>query len=244
MLNSFSMIFSLSAIAALVWLGWAQSENARRGVTPVRLMAAGLAALMGGLSGARFVYVALHISYFQNHLVEILALWTGGLSGVGGLIGTVAGIWVFARGARAQFWDLADALSRPAAAMSAAIWAGCWMTGCAYGLPVEWGIVEPDIFGRQQARWPATLMAALATAVWVFILPWIETRFSNRGAGLTASLTMAWVAITMLVVSLLRADPTILYGGIRQETLGAASVLLLASIALIFHLRTEKGVQP
>jgi prolipoprotein diacylglyceryltransferase len=244
MLDSFSIIFGLSTLASLIWLGWFPSDFARRVDTPNRLMAAGLAALIGGLMGARLVYVVIHWTYFQSHPVDILALWSGGLSGFGGLLGAVTGVWFYARGSTPRFWDLVDALSRPAAVMSAAGWAGCWMTGCAYGLPADWGFVQPDIFGRQAARWPTALLAALATAGWALMLPRLEEYLPNRPGGQVAALTLGWLGITMLAVSLLRADPTILYGGIRQETWGAAIVIALASTAWSCRLRTAKGEQP
>jgi prolipoprotein diacylglyceryltransferase len=244
MLDSFSIIFGMSTIAALIWLGWAPSDYARRAASPSRLMAAGMAALVGGLFGARLVYVVLHWSHFLSHPLEALALWTGGLSGFGGFIGALAGIWLFARRGKHQFWELADALARPAAIMGAAVWAGCWMTSCAYGLPVDWGILQPDIFGLQAARWPAALLAALAAAGWALVLPRLEEHFSSQTSGQVAGLTVTWLGFTMLGVSLLRADPTILYGGIRQETWGAAIMIGIGSIVWIRRLRTAKGVQP
>jgi prolipoprotein diacylglyceryltransferase len=244
MLDSFTVIFAISALASLIWLGWAPSNDALQAGSPTRLMVAGTAALFGGLMGARSIYVVLHWGYFQSNLLDIPMLWKGGLSGFGGLIGAAAGAWIYARGAKLQFWTLADALARPAAAMSTAIWAGCWMTGWAYGTPVDWGILQADIFGRQTARWPAALLAALGSAGWALILPWLEKRWSKRINGQIACLTLGWLGVMILTVSLLRADPTILYAGIRQETWAAAIAIMLAIIAWIYRLRTAKEVHP
>jgi phosphatidylglycerol:prolipoprotein diacylglycerol transferase len=241
--DSFSIIFGFSAVIALAWLGWAPSDFARQVEMPHRLMMAGLFTLVGGLLGARLLYVALHWRYFQIHLLESFAFWSGGLSGFGGVVGSIAGCWSYSRFLDRSFWGLADALARPAAIMSAALWSGCWLTYSAYGSPVAWGIIQPDIFGREAARWPVALMAAAASAVLGIVLPWLEQRMSDRPSGIVAGLSLAWLAIVMLGASLLRADPTILYGGIRQETWGAGILVVLAAAMLSFRMKTSKGVQ-
>lgn len=241
--DSFSTIFGLSAILSLAWLGWAPSDFARQVEGPLRLMMAGVMALLGGLLGARLVFVLLHWRYFQIHPWESLALRSGGLSGVGGALGALAGCWLYSRFRKRGFLDLADALARPAIVMSAAIWSGCWLTGCAYGIPVDWGIIQPDVFGRQAARLPAALLAAAACAGWGLILPWLEPQMAGRPAGLVAGISLAWLGVVMMAVSLLRADPTILYGGLRQETWGAGIVVALAAAMLAHRTKTTKGVQ-
>lgn len=240
--DSFTMVFCLSAIASLIWLGWSPSELARRVDTPNHLLLAGSAVLLSSLIGARLVYVVLHWVYFQHHLPEIVALWRGGLSGFGGALGGLVGGWIFCRIGKHSLWMLGDAVALPVTAMSVAVWSGCWLTGCAYGRPVDGGILQPDIFGQEAARWPAALIAACASAVWAIALPWLEKRFNNWPEGMIAAMTLSWLAIIMLGVSLLRGDPTLLYGGIRQETWGAGIMLALALTATFSRISSHKGV--
>ena len=240
--DSFTTIFVLSAIASLIWLGWSPSELARRVEPPNRLIMAGAIILLGSLVGARLVYVVVHWGYFQGHVPEMLAFWKGGLSGFGGALGGLTGGWVYARRRKILFWGLADAVARPVMTMSVAVWSGCWLAGCAYGIPVDWGIVRPDIFGQQAARWPATLIAACASAIGLISLPWFEKQLAGRQSGTLGAISLVWIGFFMLGVSLLRGDPTLLYGGIRQETWGAGIIFATALAALLNRITSHKGV--
>jgi phosphatidylglycerol:prolipoprotein diacylglycerol transferase len=63
------------------------------------------------LSG-RIGYVLFYnLYYFLAHPLEIFAFWHGGMSFHGGLIGSVAGMWIFARKYQVNFLKLIDILA-------------------------------------------------------------------------------------------------------------------------------------
>ena len=72
--------------------------------------------IIGIILGARLIYVIVYnpLFYFQNPL-EIFALWHGGLSFHGGLIGAIAGGYLFCRKKKTEFYDLADIVVVPVA---------------------------------------------------------------------------------------------------------------------------------
>ena len=73
-------------------------------------------AIAGIVLGARLVYVIFYnpIFYIQNPL-EIIAIWHGGLSFHGGLIGAVIAGYLFCKKKRVEFYDLADIVVLPVA---------------------------------------------------------------------------------------------------------------------------------
>lgn len=73
-------------------------------------------AIVGVILGARMVYVAVYnpLFYFQNPF-EIIALWHGGLSFHGGLIGAIVASYLFCRRKKIDFYDLADIAVIPVA---------------------------------------------------------------------------------------------------------------------------------
>lgn len=64
---------------------------------------------IGTVSGARIAYVLFYnpLFYFQNPF-EIIAVWHGGLSFHGGLIGVIAAAYIFCKKKKIEFYTLAD----------------------------------------------------------------------------------------------------------------------------------------
>ena len=90
--------------------------------------------IVGIVAGARLIYVAVYnpFFYFQNPF-EIIALWHGGLSFHGGLLGAVAASYLFCRRKRIDFYSLADIVVIPVALALALGRIGNFMNAELYG---------------------------------------------------------------------------------------------------------------
>lgn len=64
--------------------------------------------MLGGRFGYVFFYNA---EYFLAHPLEIFAIWQGGMSFHGGLLGSIFGMWLFAKKYRVNFLQLGDCLA-------------------------------------------------------------------------------------------------------------------------------------
>src|SRR3989344_2152860 len=99
--------------------------------------------VIGVVLGARIVYVIFYnpIFYFQNPL-EVFALWHGGLSFHGGLIGAIAAAYLFCRKKKLEFYELADIVVIPVALALALGRIGNFINGELYGraTDVSWCI--------------------------------------------------------------------------------------------------------
>ena len=73
-------------------------------------------AIVGVVLGARLIYVVFYnpLFYIQNPF-EIIAVWHGGLSFHGGLIGAIIACYFFCKNKKLEFYDLADIVVIPAA---------------------------------------------------------------------------------------------------------------------------------
>ncbi len=91
-------------------------------------------ALIGDVVGARAAYVLFYnpVFYFKNPF-EAIAIWHGGLSFHGGLIGIIAATWLFCKKKKIEFYDLADIIVIPAALALALGRIGNFMNGELYG---------------------------------------------------------------------------------------------------------------
>lgn len=246
MLDTFPLTFALGALASLLWLGGmetAPSERpARTGMpSPIARIDAGLAALTGGLVGARLEYVGLHAPYFSQHVGQAISMWQGGLAFGGGVFGAVLAVWIFARFSRRGFWSLADCLAAPAALMSFSVWFGCMMGGCAYGFHTLPGILTtsaPDWLGVTVPRWPTQAVGAiysllvLGTTVLLAGAGWTRSR-----PGRLAALSILLLALGAAGLGLTRADPVVTWLGFRLDMIEAAAISLLALAGLAVHAR-------
>ncbi len=70
------------------------------------------AVIVGVILGGRFGYVLFYdLGYFLAHPLEILAVWHGGMSFHGGLIGVIAAVFWFAHRQRMNAWRILDIMA-------------------------------------------------------------------------------------------------------------------------------------
>ena len=92
-------------------------------------------AVVGGIVGSRIAFVLEHPEEFKS-LIDVLALWKGGVSFFGALIGgLVLGVSTALK-VGLPLWKVAD-IASPALALAHSIGRlGCFSAGCCYGRPV------------------------------------------------------------------------------------------------------------
>tara|TARA_Y100000310_G_C20585814_1_gene765338 strand:+ start:423 stop:1181 length:759 start_codon:yes stop_codon:yes gene_type:complete len=72
--------------------------------------------MLGVVLGARVFYVLFYnLGYFIFNPLEIFAIWQGGLSFHGGLVGAMLGTYLFSKKRGMHFYDLADLIAIPGA---------------------------------------------------------------------------------------------------------------------------------
>jgi phosphatidylglycerol:prolipoprotein diacylglycerol transferase len=70
--------------------------------------------MLGGILGGRILdFVFFNTKLLWTDPVEILKIWHGGMSIHGGIIGAVLAVYLFSRGHKAKFYELADATVIP-----------------------------------------------------------------------------------------------------------------------------------
>jgi phosphatidylglycerol:prolipoprotein diacylglycerol transferase len=139
----------------------------------VFLIALGI--VLGGRTGYILFY---NLAWYLSHPLKVFAVWEGGMSFHGGMIGgVVAGIYVFRKN-RLDFWVMADitALTIPVGLGLGRI--GNFINGELYGRVTasSWGIVFPS--GGSLPRHPSQLYEAFLEGVLLFILAWGVNRLS------------------------------------------------------------------
>lgn len=137
-ITSFGVLVALGALVGL----WLFSRETRRTGLPASALDAALAGVLGGLLGAKLLYVTEHLSQAP---VGALLLARGGLSWYGGLAGGVGAAIAVMLWQRLPLLAVVSAAT-PALAVGHAIGrVGCFLVGDDYGRPANlpWAVAFP-----------------------------------------------------------------------------------------------------
>lgn len=248
--------FSLHSWGVLLMIGflfgaWRAARIAPRyGIAPEDLWDASLFGLLGGIVGARLAFVAQNLSDYVANPLSALALWNGGMTSFGGLIGGVAvGLWVMHSRGRSLI-QAAD-LVAPSLALGY-FWGriGCYLNGCCYGgaCPPPLGVHFPNIANAPGTVHPTQLYSAAAGLAIFFILVAVERR--RQFAGQIIALFAILYAVYRFVVEYFREGATAGLSGIGSLTTGQIACLIIAALATLYYVaragspRTEQDFAP
>ncbi len=166
-----------------------------------------LCAMSGMLIGARLLYLIVYQGYplehYVSHPLDIIAIWKGGVSFHGGLIGLVIGVWIYSRKYKIQFLKCMDVIALTAPIGLAEGRIGNFING------ELWGKVTDGPFGIvfQQAgslpRHPSQIYEALLEGVVLFFILKAYS-MKERTKGSICGLFMVMYAIFRFSVEFVR----------------------------------------
>jgi phosphatidylglycerol---prolipoprotein diacylglyceryl transferase len=95
------------AVGYLAGSWWMIREGRKRGLSEDHVGTILLAALVGAILGARFFYVVGHLEEFDS-IGEMVAIWRGGISLIGGITGAILAAYPFMRRYGYRFLQVMD----------------------------------------------------------------------------------------------------------------------------------------
>jgi len=144
---------------------------------------AAIAAMISAIVGARLfhVFTPSEWVHYRQHPGDIFAIWEGGLTFYGGLLGCLVVLPFVFRFHKVAFWNIADCFAPAVALGHGIVRLGCFMNGCCYGKPVSWGIKFPEL-GDGIPRQPSQLYEAAVGVILFFVLMslWPVRRFRGQ----------------------------------------------------------------
>jgi phosphatidylglycerol:prolipoprotein diacylglycerol transferase len=172
-ITSFGVMVALGALAGL----WVFRRELAHSKLPDAALDAAVYGLIGGLLGAKLLYVFEHLgegSFFSLFLDRGGMSWFGGF--VGGVLAGVATI-------RAKRWPMMAVLSAatPALAIGQMLGrVGCFLVGDDYGSPTSlpWGVAFPRGLPPTTDRVHPT---QIYEAIFLAVLAWLLIRWRRRG---------------------------------------------------------------
>ncbi len=197
--------------------------------------------ILGLLIGARVGYVIFYnLPYYINHPLEVFAIWQGGMSFHGGLIGVILAAFIFTKTKKFDFFTLTDMLVITAPIGIGLGRIGNFINGELYGriTDVPWAMVFPE--AGHLPRHPSQLYEAALEGVLLFVILWFLKDKFNR-SGIISSLFLILYGIFRFFVEFFREpDPQIGYI-LGIFTMGQILCALMILIGLnLFFYRSRK----
>ncbi|TAN41187.1 MAG: prolipoprotein diacylglyceryl transferase [Nitrospirae bacterium] len=160
--------------------------------------------ILGLLFGARLGYVIFYNpGYYLNHPLEIFAVWQGGMSFHGGLIGTIAAGFLFSRKTFADFWLLSDLIAATAPIGIGLGRLGNFINSELYGrvTDVAWAMVFPS--GGPLPRHPSQLYELFLEGFLLFGIMWF-LKGRKFGSGVVSGLFLVFYGVFRFFVEFFR----------------------------------------
>ena len=216
------------AVGALVGI-WLFGRELRAGGLPTDAVNGAIAGLVGGLIGAKLLYVCEHFG--EDPFLSLL-LSRGGLSWFGGLFGGIGTALTYFRWKR---WPLVPILSAatPALAAGHALGRiGCFLVGDDYGRPTSlpWGIAFPQ--GLPPTEVPVHPTQIYEAAL-LGILLWLLIRWRRQGVPSRAVLGryLLLTGVIRFAIEFVRINAKVALG-LTVAQFGAL-LLILAGLAVL-----------
>lgn len=194
--------------------------------------------ILGLLIGARLGYVLFYnLSVYLKNPLEIFAVWHGGMSFHGGLIGCIVSGFIFTRRYKLDFWQLSDLVIVTAPIGLGLGRLGNFINGELYGrvTDVPWAIVFPE--GGALPRHPSQLYEFILEGIVLFLLLWLlKERITKKGYILATFLSL--YGLFRFIVEFFREpDPQIGYilGFLTMGQILSTIMVLIG--LLIFYLK-------
>ena len=155
--------------------------------------------VVGVVAGGRLGYCLFYKpGYYLSHPLEVFAVWQGGMSFHGGLIGVLCAMLWFAHSRRRRWLEVADFVAPCVPAGLAAGRIGNFINGELWGRfaspDLPWAMVFPQS-GSMQPRHPSQIYQMLLEGLLLFIILWLYARKQHKPGQVAAVFLVGYGAL-------------------------------------------------
>lgn len=194
--------------------------------------------LVGGVVGARVLFVLLELPTYLKNPLTIILINQGGLSFYGAVIGGFISGILYGKKAKLPIWPLADVIVPWLALGYAIVRIGCLLNGCCYGIPatVPWAL--RCAAGDGILRHPTQIYAMIGSLGLFGMLLIVEKR--KPFDGFLFWLYIGAYAVVRFVIEIYRESQILAFGWLRTTQVACVLLLLLAGF-MIYRGYRKKG---
>jgi phosphatidylglycerol:prolipoprotein diacylglycerol transferase len=231
-ISSYGVMVALAFLVAY-WLS--SLEFKRRGLDERLLGNFLIAAMVGGIIGAKVVYLLENVTlseFLREPLKYILA--RGGLTYLGGLLGAALLMWFIAYRNKMGFWTLGDAVAPGLTIAYAIARVGCLLVGDDYGVPSDlpWAMAFPKGLPPTDERVHPTQIYEVILMGAVFIYLW-KIRKKQAPTGWLFSIFLILAGLERFLVEFVRATTPSPIPHLSLAQLMSAVMIIIGIIKLI-----------
>ena len=219
------------ALAILVGIFYALRRAPRYQVSSDAVVEVSALCIIGGVVGARLLYVLINWEYYRGNLAHIFLVREGGLTFYGGIAGALLLIIPYVHYKKYSLPAFFDLFSPPIALGYAIARVGCFLNGCCYGRVCPFtsfplAVKFPYLSGF---RYPTQLYSIAYSLVILFILLRLE---KNKAFAGELFLDYLWLyGIARFLIEYLRDEPFSV-GGIFTLGQTACLLIIISSLTL------------
>ena len=199
--------------------------------------------VMGVVLGGRIGYCLFYKpAYYLAHPLEVFAVWQGGMSFHGGMLGVIAAMVWFAVSRNRPFWQVADFVAPCVPTGLAAGRVGNFINGELWGrtTDVAWGMIFP--MAGDAPRHPSQLYEFVLEGVVLFIIVWCYSR-KPRPLGAVSGLFALCYGVFRFIVEFYRVPDTqigyIAFGWMTQGQLLSIPLILIGELLIVWAYRKQ-----
>ena len=202
-----------------------------------------IATVIGGRLGQVLFYEP---GYYAAHPLEIFAIWNGGMSFHGGLIGVLLAIWYYAYRFKIPFLTVADLCATIAPLSVFLVRIGNFINSEQWGRPtdVPWAVVFPD--ADEAPRHPSQLYeAGLEGLLLLLVLGIVARKGGFKRPGLLTGLATLGYALARIAMEFYREpDPQLeqLGGGLTMGMALSAPMVAIGIALVIYSVWTGRRI--
>lgn len=208
--------------------------------------------VVGMLIGARLIYVLVYdFSEYRAHPLQAFAVWTGGLSFHGAILGMAIAIAIFARRQRLAILAVTDAVALAGTPGLFFGRLGNFINGELYGRPssVPWAMVFPGD-PLHVARHPSQLYEAFAEGILLAVVLWVLDGRARAGGwhwpGLVTGTFLVGYALLRFLLEFTRQPDAQLGFVLGTFSMGQllSTIMFLAGAILLAVSRSRAAGRP
>ncbi len=196
---------------------------------------------LGVVLGGRLGYVLFYKpGYYLSHPLEILAVWQGGMSFHGGLLGVIFTCWLYGRRHQIHFLDVMDFVSPLVPLGLAAGRMGNFINGELWGRAssLPWAMIFPQA-GDNIARHPSQLYQFAGEGLLLFVLVWWYGSKPRARGAVAALFTMGYAGFRF-AAEFARQPDAFLGFLIGAMTMGQLLCIPMFIVGLVVFLRVQQ----
>ena len=204
--------------------------------------------IISGILSARLYYVLLDYKYFVKHPAEILAIWNGGISIQGAVIGGILIGLIYAKQNNINFLRYADLFSFGIVTGQIFGRWGNFFNSEAFGLPTDlpWKLyipysARPIEYKSYEYFHPAFLYESLLSILIFIVLYLILSKVKNRKDGLIFFVYIILYSLARILVESVRVDSVLSFNNIHIAQIVALLFVFVSVISLIILYKNKKS---